>query len=198
MNLDEARAVGEAVVERIRAQCERVEIAGSIRRQEAEVKDVEIVYISRMAPVPGQLFEVHSYPLTEDLIAEIVAEGFMVYDEVIRRNGPKYKRLIHVATGTIIELFRAVPENWGVILALRTGPAQFCKMFVSHGWEFGVLPVDYEIRGGYLWRRGVVFHTPEEQVFFDEIGIPWWPPEQRHAGRLALFEQSKLTVQTFE
>jgi DNA polymerase/3'-5' exonuclease PolX len=185
-------------VERMRPMCECIEIAGSIRRQSQEVKDIEIVYVSRMAPVPGQLFDVHSYPLTEDLIREMVEEGVLAYDEEIHRNGPKYKRMVHPSSGVIVELFRAEVANWGVILALRTGPAKFSQMLVSHGWEFGVLPVDYEIRDGYLWRRGVVFPTPDEATLFAQLDIPHYRPEQRHPGRLAMYERSRSAVQPFE
>lgn len=198
MKLDEARRVAEAVVARLRPQCERIAVAGSVRREEPEVHDVEIVYVATMAATPGQLLDVHSYPLTEDVIKAMVDEGLLRYDTDVRRNGPKYKRMIHCPSGAVVELFRAESENWGLILALRTGPAKFNKMLVAHGWEGGVLPPDHKVRDGYLWRRGVIFPTPEEESFFRAIEVPCWPPQMRHPGRLAMHERSRSKVRRFE
>ena len=198
MKLDEARAIAEEVVARLAPLCERVEVAGSIRRTEVEVGDIEIVYQSRMGFVDGQLLDVHQYPLSDDAIADMVDDGLLAYDEEVRRNGPLYKRMVHRATGIAVELFRATAENWGLILALRTGPAAFNKMLVAHGWEGGVLPPDYKVRDGRLWYRGVAQRTAEESDLFDALGMPTWPPWQRHPGRLKLWHEAQRRVQVYD
>ena len=43
MELSKARDIADQVIERLRPHCERVQIAGSIRRGKERVKDIEIV-----------------------------------------------------------------------------------------------------------------------------------------------------------
>ncbi len=59
MNLSEALAVASPLIARMRPFCERVELAGSTRRQkQTDLKDLEIVAIPRWEerPAAGDLF----------------------------------------------------------------------------------------------------------------------------------------------
>jgi DNA polymerase/3'-5' exonuclease PolX len=56
MQLKEAQQIAQKYVELLRPYCKRIEIAGSIRRQRPEVKDIEIVCIPKRAPLNGGLF----------------------------------------------------------------------------------------------------------------------------------------------
>jgi len=47
MLLAEARKLAEQMVERLRPACDKIEIAGSVRRGKPEVKDIEIVCLPR-------------------------------------------------------------------------------------------------------------------------------------------------------
>ena len=47
MRLDEATAIAERVVEILRPHCDRIEVAGSVRRGKPEVGDIEVVCIPR-------------------------------------------------------------------------------------------------------------------------------------------------------
>lgn len=47
MNLDYAKQIAEALIEELRPYCERISIAGSIRRGKQEVKDIEIVAVPK-------------------------------------------------------------------------------------------------------------------------------------------------------
>src|SRR5437879_3251534 len=52
IKLTHARAIADDLIEKITPLCERCEIAGSIRRQKAEVGDIEIVAVPRWIEVP--------------------------------------------------------------------------------------------------------------------------------------------------
>jgi len=184
MELARAEGVAAEVVEALRPGCERIEVAGSVRRRKAEVKDLEVVYIARMVEVRVDLFTTRPGPATEMVISRLVAEGFWRFDEDVRRNGWKYKRMVHRASGLVVELFRAVEENWGLQLALRTGPAEFNHVLVSHTWEGGVMSGGMEMRGGFLWKLGIRLASREEEEFFEQLGVPWWEPGERSAARL--------------
>jgi len=184
MKLEQARRIGMVVVEMLAPACERerVGVAGSVLRGKAEPKDIEIVYIPRLVEERINLFEVAQVPATEGRIAELVRAGFWRFDVEVRRNGPKYKRLVHEASGMVVELFRAEMGNWGLVLALRTGPGDFNHLLVTR--FRGAMPGNMVMRDGWLWRAGRRVETPTEEAFFEALGVPWWPPQERTVGRL--------------
>ena len=184
MKYEQAVAVARDVVERLAPWCERIEIAGSIRRKKRAPKDVEIVFWPQQVASSATLFDVHKVPATDRVIADLIDEGFWTFDQEVKRNGPRYKRLIHTASGAVIELFRADAENWGYIYALRTGPGDFNKMIVSRQWQGGVLPLEVKVEHGYVYRRGVRVPVPDEATFFDLWELPFIPPEERSAAKL--------------
>ena len=196
MKLEKARTLGMQVVEALAPACDRIMIAGSVRRGKAEPKDIEIVYIATLVERQKDLFSTGDFPLTEERIGHLVAQRFWQFDEQVKRNGPKYKRLVMRAKDDeqiVVELFRAASENWGLQLALRTGPAPFNHQLVTRIMHGGCMPVDMMMSGGFLWRRGLRLDTPTEESFFEELGVPCWPPEERSPVKLSrfLFERRK-------
>jgi len=187
MNLEQARQIGMEVVEALAPACDRIMIAGSVRRGKPQPKDIEIVYISRTVKEQVNLFEWSDVPATEAMIQEMVDRRYWLFDDVVRRHGPLYKRMMHCATGQIVELFRANADNWGYILALRTGPGDFNKIWVSKPWPGGSLPVDIVLKDGFVWHNGRPVPMPTEEEFFERIGLPCWPPGERSAVRLTRF-----------
>ena len=191
MKWQQAWEIGSEVVEALSPACDRIMIAGSVRRCKPEPKDVEVVYIPRMSRERMDLFSYEDVPATEAMIQELVNRSFWNFDGRIRRNGPKYKRMVQspLANGdpVVIELFRAQVDNWGYVLALRTGPGDFNKIWAAHSWDGGCLPVNMTLKDGHVWRAGKPISTPNEELFFAEIGLPCWLPEERSAIRLAKF-----------
>jgi len=185
MELKKARTVIQKIVDILEPACERIEIAGSIRRGNPEVHDSELVYIPYLVTQRVNLFDEALVPATDVIVHYLVEEGVLKWDDEVKRNGPKYKRLIDTRTGLVVELFRATRENWGLQLALRTGPGGFNKVWAAKPWQGGVMPVDVTMRDGYLWRSGQKLSTPTEEDFFRELGIPYWPPEERNPVKLA-------------
>ena len=182
MNYEQAAAVARDVVERLAPWCERIEIAGSIRRGKREPKDVEIVFWPREVASAMTLFEAHKVDATDRVIADLVEDGFWAFDEKVKRDGPRYKRLVHAASGAVVELFRADGSNWGYIYVLRTGPSDFNKAIVSKPWQGGVLPLEIKVEEGYVYRRGIRVPVPDEATFFKLWELPLIPPKKRSAG----------------
>jgi len=191
MKWQEAWEIGMEVVEALAPACDRIMVAGSVRRAKPEPKDVEIVYVPRMQSERVDLFSYGDVPATETLIRDLVNRSFWNFDNQVKRNGPLHKRMMQhpLASGdpVVIELFRANADNWGYILALRTGPGAFNKIWAAHPWDGGCLPADIALKDGYLWRGGRPVATPSEEEFFAAIGLPCWQPEERSAIRLAKF-----------
>jgi len=62
MNVEQARKIGMEVVEALAPACDRIMIAGSVRRGKAQPKNIEIVYIPRLVPTRVDLFTTNQVP----------------------------------------------------------------------------------------------------------------------------------------
>ena len=185
MDLSYAQQVADELIGLLAPACEWIGAAGSIRRRKPDPKDVEIVYVPKVEARQVDLFgTTEEVPLTDRAIARLVEAGVLAWDEEVKRRGPRYKRLVHVETGAVVELFAARPDNLGLILALRTGPGDFNRLLVTARRYGGAMPAGMRMQGGYLWRDGERLETPTEEGFFAALGLPCWPPEARTAARL--------------
>lgn len=179
---DVAAFIASQVIDELRSSCSRIDIAGSIRRRRRRVRDIEIVCEPLVRGGVGQmnLFggepEVHQTKL--DIVLSTLIKAGRLSRDTRKADGPRYKRL-NVSTHEIpLDLFIVrPPATWGVILAIRTGPAEFSKELVA------TLPEGLKIAGGQLLdRNGDAFWTDDERDLFREIGIPFIPPYKREAG----------------
>ena len=164
MKLQDAHSIAVKTLELIRPHCYRCEIAGSIRREKPEVKDIEIVAIPR--PYQGGLFE--------DGLASVInkwekVKGEMEYGKV------KYTQRI-LPEGIKLDLFFAEPENWGLIFAIRTGSAEYSHKVLASSW----VKAGYVSRDGYLWHGRDKYNCREEEDLFRRIGIKWVEPKYRN------------------
>jgi len=152
MRLEEARRLGMEVVAEMSPACDRIVIAGSVRRGKAEPKDVEIVYITSMVERQVDMFTRDQVPATVERLDDLVRDGFWCFDPVVKRNGPKYQRMIRC--GATVELFRAEAGNWGLVLALRTGPGDFNRLLVDRCG--GAMPLDMRMERWVVVAAGEV------------------------------------------
>lgn len=170
MLYEEAHALAEEVKAVLAEGCERIEIAGSLRRKKAEIGDIELVAIPKMAPVAG-LFEANAGEIS--LLDEVVSAHYPVI-----KGGPKYKQL---NLGNILcDLFiQPDPATWGTNMMIRTGCAEFSQWMVTERQKGGALPGYMVVTDARLWAGGRLVETPEEEDFFHAIGLRWIPPEER-------------------
>jgi DNA polymerase/3'-5' exonuclease PolX len=166
--LEEARNIAEKVLALIKPHCYRAEIAGSIRRKKAEVKDIEIVAI----PKPYEL----------GLFASGIATVVNQWQKVKGELPCKYTQRV-LPEGIKLDLFFAEEGNWGLIYALRTGSADYSHYVLASGWA----KLGFKSNGGYLGRETGKFldewetkQIREEQQLFELLGIPYVEPEHRN------------------
>jgi DNA polymerase/3'-5' exonuclease PolX len=189
----EALPIAEALVESMRPYVDRVQIAGSIRRGKAEVKDIEIVAIPKfeLRPEPDSLFE-ESLVATNLLFADWRPEPdvarlddvrWLAWIQGRKPQGKWWKGQLwrgEITPGdesgcVMLDLFLVNHRNWGLQLALRTGNAKFSEALVTHAKLTG-----FPSEGGYLHGRdGRELDTPEEQDVFDILALEWVAPEER-------------------
>lgn len=168
MQLKLAEIIANKYIERLTPHCERISIAGSIRRKKSEVHDIEIICIPKregsdffgggLVPVDGFIKEVNK-------LARIKGEPEGRYT---RRAAPE---------GIEIDLFMVRKENWGLQLAIRTGPASFSHRFLGRGWKKAGLQSNEGMLHTRLDNKPVPVY--EEKDLFKIINEKYIEPEYR-------------------
>lgn len=191
----EAAAACRRFLKLIDDVCERIVVAGSLRRRATMVKDVEIVCVPRVETVqtvePG---------LFEDVVTERRVDRLHERMENLEAGGLVRKRLSdksgspHWGPLTKYLLFEGVPfdlfsteaDRFGWTLAIRTGPQQFSRQLVverGHKTEDrrpGLLPTSLFVKQGINDRKsGRFIPTPEERDVFALFNQPYREPEHR-------------------
>jgi DNA polymerase/3'-5' exonuclease PolX len=168
MKLKKAEKLGNQLIDQLKVHCEKIALAGSIRREKPEVKDIEIV----------------AQPLTTRY--DFIEKRLQVLEKKNRirfvKSGGKYKSfwLIRNDRTTIIkvDLFLVTPPaQWGVIFMIRTGPDSFSKWLVSYripqGLRFkdGAIWKTVDSLGGTGLQTTIRFDTPSETQVFKVLDI---------------------------
>jgi len=189
-----ARRTADRLLTFLAPSCERIEIAGSIRRGVPLVGDIEIVAMPRVTTEPaGDLWgeATTSVDHLATALGLLDAGGLVRLRSVVShhadgtesigvRNGDSYKALEF--EGFPVDLFIVRdPDQWGVIFTIRTGPADWSHRLVTDCQKYL-----RRVEGGYLWRSGARFPCPEERDFFGGIGQPWVEPSERSAARVEI------------
>jgi DNA polymerase/3'-5' exonuclease PolX len=166
--LAQAAPLAEAVRQTLAPFCMRIEVAGSIRRQRPTIGDVEIVAVPQMVTTglfddtpaidPGFIAAVDQWP---------VVKG--------KATGKQAQRLL--PSGIIVDLYMTTLDQWGLILAIRTGRAAYTKWLLGrHAPRRGYRSVD-----GYFTRTrdGQVIPIREEADLFTLLELPYVEPPAR-------------------
>lgn len=160
MQLQKAKKIAENILSELKPHCERIEIAGSIRRQKPNVKDIEIVAI----PKP------YDVGLFESGIATVVNKWQKVKGEL----PCKYTQRI-LPDGINLDLFFATKDNWGLIFAIRTGSADYSHKILATRWvKFG-----YKSKDGMLTRDNETYPVREETDLYKILNLEWTEPTER-------------------
>jgi len=204
MKLEQARMVALHVVQQLQPFCERVEIAGSIRRQSPEVKDIEIVCIPSWGEQqkPGSLLPgdnesvnlLHQAVANTEFIRWIKPGVPQIETWPIKPEGKYWRGLIRrgmfaAPADVKLDLFLARPENWGVIFTIRTGSADFSRALVTYARD----RTDYRVDGGEMKLQGGAMPCPDERVVFDALGLVYLDPRAR-AGERQIIPKSRAVA----
>lgn len=172
MLLSQARTIAEDVVEKLRPHCERIEIAGSIRRQKPEVGDIEIVCI----PKPYE-----NVGLFETGIATVINKWQKLKGEL-----PCKYTARRLPDGIDVDIFMVGEDNWGWQLAIRTGSAEFSHRVLAVGLN----------KRGLTSKEGIVqdcegnkIKVVDEESLFRLIGVAYIEPQNREFGINATGEE---------
>ena len=164
MKYEEILPIAQKYKRILEPYCNKVEIAGSIRRKKEECNDIELVIIRK--------------PEKIDELKRVVDEWKRVKGDVRGR----YTQRI-VPEGLKLDIFIAADDgsNWGNIFLIRTGSWKFSRYMMG----IKAKKEGYEHKGGYLWRRiqgsGVILKCEcySESDVFRYLGMEYIPPEER-------------------
>lgn len=171
MRLKEAAEIAHKCLTVLKTHCQRIEIAGSIRRKVSEVKDIEIVCIPKCVDLSqSSLFD-------NTVSKQIPSPSFVAAVEQWQPlkghpTGRYTKRLL--PEGINLDIFIVNPINWGYILALRTGPAEYSEYLVTRAKRMGYIPFK-----GHLYYRKTIVPVQREEEFFDLLNLRYLLPEYR-------------------
>lgn len=158
MKLEEAQRIAEGFCELIRPYCERVEIAGSIRRKKESCNDIDLVLIPRD---PVKLYEFLAYDHQHDM--------------VVVKWGQKLASLTY--QGAQVDLYFATPDTWATLLLIRTGSKEnnirLCKVAQARRWSL-------KANGSGLFDAlGNRIAGDSEESIYAALGLQYQQPEER-------------------
>ena len=156
-------------------------VAGSIRRKVPQAGDIEFVVIPQFAErdvrQEGEMFaEMRVVNDVWHRLDGLVATGKVkraTYPDGRQRWGEKARGVEF--NGFKIEIYSATPDNWGNILAIRTGPDSYSKMLVTNMKRTGRKQKD-----GFAYdEHDHLQPCPEEEDFFSMCRVRWTDPTRR-------------------
>jgi DNA polymerase/3'-5' exonuclease PolX len=186
---DKATAVAQEIIDVLQDRCEKICVAGSLRRRKPFVKDVEILFVPKfeMAIVnkpPTDLFA--APPVTQQVnMAETAIQCLLDAGLIAKRPnkngveawGAKNKLGIHCHSGIPVDLFTATLDTFFNYLVCRTGGAEnnvrICQAAISRGWKWNPYGI------GFSRPDGELAPMLSEREVFDFVGLPYLEPWQR-------------------
>lgn len=180
-----AEEVAIEICDKLSPFCERISIAGSLRRQKPFVGDIELLFIPKLVQKQGGLFAVEAGEEMCDLadlnIDRWAYEGYLKH----RLNseghlcwGKKNKLAIHAASGIPVDFFSTTTENWWVALVIRTGGKVTNLKLTTSANRRGLTLNAYGSGFTNLRTREKIPCRSEQEVF-RIAGVPYAPPERR-------------------
>ena len=175
-----AKAVADEVYAKLSPYCDRIAIAGSVRRLKPEVNDVELLYVPRIIEDRDLFGEpLRGVDFIEEHILQLIVVGYFAYwlnKNGQRTFGPSNKFLVHQVSGVKVDLFTATLENCGMALVVRTGPKEFNIRMMQRFRELGKKGHAY----GGVEVNGTEVNCPDELTVFDLLEWPYLQPSERH------------------
>jgi len=158
MKLEEAKLIAERVKQTLRPYCDRIEIAGSIRRQKPIVNDIDLVIIEK-----------------PDADLQLSSRLFSL--GVVKINGPDIRRVYLPGDNITLDIYIATPATWATLLLIRTGSKEnnirLCSLARRKGWQL-------KANGDGLFdEAGNRIAGDTEQSVYEALGVPYQAPEER-------------------
>jgi len=139
--------------------CQRIAVAGSIRRKRPQVKDIDLVII------PNNL--------------SALGITLLRYGEILtkKRLSTKTKIIKYRFHGIPVEIYIANEETWPMLLLVRTGSASHNQVLAMLAKQQGL---KLKANGrGIVDAQGNRVSGDTEESIFEALGLEYIPPEKR-------------------
>ena len=168
--LHRAEEVANEILRHLEPACERITIAGSIRRRKPEVGDIEFLVIPKYVADVDQL---------DREIGALMMLGVLGFRRNIRGSrvyGPKNKLLTHLPSGIGVDIFSTTDECWAVSLVVRTGGKvtnqRIAMVAIRKVWHLRAYGRGFTTPDGEL-----ICHS--ERDVFEFVGLRYLEPWER-------------------
>lgn len=188
--LDKATRFACNVVQLLEDYCDEIHIAGSIRREKAEVKDIEIVCRPKLWQAGNTgLFDTPGEPV---IIPAFRREVESLGSVIKGKPDGRYMQILLPSTMKL-DLFMPTATDYFRQFAIRTGSADYSAKVIAGGWKSkGWCGTDQGLRritdciekpgGGWKCIANGAVLPPvwqSEEEFFDWLSIKWIEPKLR-------------------
>jgi DNA polymerase (family X) len=160
LDLKEAERLADKLKASVENQCDRIEVAGSIRRQKNKVHDIDFVVVTKNDA---------DWQKISDKLKHLKAKSNCSGNSVIKAFLPCQNSLFQV------DFYRAKPSTFGIHLLVRTGSADHNMWLAGYAISKG-MRIRYS-EG--LIKEGRVFAGETEKGVFEALGLPYPLPPER-------------------
>jgi len=157
MELERAKSIAAEVIKRLSPYCERIEVAGSVRRGKPIVRDIDLVLI------PSDLWNLH-HAIME--LGQLKMSG---------------KKIMRVMVGSSqVDIYVADENTWATLLLIliRTGSKEnnirLCSRAKDMGWHLAASG------DGLFNETGERIAGDTEISIYNALGLPYQRPEERN------------------
>ncbi len=161
LDLKEAERIADQIKTAVYAYCERIEVAGSIRRQKAKVHDIDFVVATKG--------DAGWRSIGEELKRLKAKPNNCSGSSVIKALLPCQNGLFQV------DFYRAKPSTFGIYLLVRTGSANHNVWLAGYAISKG-MKIKYS-EG--LIKDGNVIAGADEKELFTALDLPYLLPSER-------------------
>lgn len=154
--------------------CEKIEIAGSVRRRKESIGDVDVLVASKKSEKIMEVF------CAAENVAEILAKG-------------KTKSSVRLENGLQVDVRVVERDVFGAALHYFTGSKEHNVHVRQMGIRKGLTISEYGVYQGTAEKKGKLMASKTEEDVYAAVGLPFIEPELREdRGEIELAEKGKL------
>jgi len=176
----DALKVAKELCALLQPHCERLIVAGSLRRRRLIVGDVELLYIPKTSKQKDGFFDEIDLDHAEQAIQSLLTAGIIDKRPNVNGHftwGRQNKLAIHKASGIPVDLFATDEKRWWVSKVIRTGGKDTNLMLTTGAQKLGRKLHAYG--AGFTDTDGSELVCCSEEDVFKHAGVPYQEPHMR-------------------
>lgn len=132
VSLPYAAQVADRIFKILGPHCDRIHIAGSIRRQVSIVSDIEIIAQPKKEIKNKDLFGTGEQIVSKDFVEALASITSMI----IKGNvAGRYMQIVLVKCEITMDMFLPAAADYYRILAIRTGSSEYAHKVIATAWK---------------------------------------------------------------